>query len=101
MFGLAVKLTRVGVCSSVPPSVTSFHTAVPSAVVALSAVAQVGADAPVVPAVAHCWTLPLGSTTCWPAATTQLGCQSAVAPTGAHSGAEPTRPTTADLTTVI
>ena len=64
MFGFAVKFTSVVACSRVPAMVTSFHTAVPSAVVALSVVAQVGADAPVVPAVEHCWMLPLGSTSC-------------------------------------
>ena len=81
--------------------VTSFQAAVPSAVVVLSVVAQVGAEAPLVPAVEHCWMLPLGSTTCWPAAMTLLGCHIAGAPMAAHSGAEPTRPITADLTTVI
>jgi hypothetical protein len=44
--------------------VTSFQAAVPSAVAALSVVDQVGAAVPVVPAVEHCWMLPLGSTTC-------------------------------------
>ena len=81
--------------------VTSFQTAVPSAVVALSVVAQAGAAVPVVPAVEHWWMLPLGSTTWRPAATTQLGCHIAGAPMAAHSGAEPTRPITDDLTTVI
>src|ERR1700686_105723 len=101
MFGLAVKLTNVGVCRRVPAMVTSFQAAVPSAVVVLSEVAQVGAEPPLVPAVEHCWMLPLGSTTCWPAAVTLLGCHIAGAPIAAHSGAEPTRPITADLTTVI
>src|SRR5512146_3435382 len=81
--------------------VTSFHAAVPSAMVALSVVDHTGMVVPVVPAVEHCCMSPLESTTCWPAAITVLGCHIAGAPTAAHSGAEPTRPITADLTTVI
>src|SRR5689334_5860220 len=93
------------------PIAISVHTTVPSVVVAPGLRPQAGAEVPVVPAVVTFCVFPLESRTrlpmvwaadavhCGAACTIHDGSHSGKAPGTAKSGAEPTRPMTAELTT--
>jgi hypothetical protein len=95
------------------PSAIRAHTTVPSVVVELSVRPQVGVDVPVVPAVVTFCVFPLLSTIklpivstvdavhCGEACTSHDGSHKGSAPATAKSGADPTSPMTAELTTWI
>src|SRR5207237_9500556 len=95
------------------PIAIRVHTAVPSLVVAPSVRPQAGTEVPVLPAVVTFCVFPLKSTIRVPtlsaiegvhpgaACTIQDGSHRGSAPGTANRGAEPTRPMTAELTTLM